>query len=247
MEWRDEGIVIGARRLGESDVVLELMTRGHGRHAGLVRGGRSQRLQPILQAGNAVEAQWRARLDEHLGTFTVEATRLRAGALLSSAIALYGLGALGALLRLLPERDPHPALFEALAIVIEHLHDPRLAAPLLVRFEVALLAELGFGLDLGTCAATGSRSELVYVSPRTGRAVSRAAGEPWRERLLPLPAFLRPDAETVALPPPQDIADGFALTGHFLRREAFGPRGLGLPEPRAAFIAAAAVPEINDG
>ncbi|MCP8938370.1 DNA repair protein RecO [Alsobacter sp. SYSU M60028] len=237
MEWRDEAIVIGARRHGESGVLLELLTREHGRHLGLVRGGRSPRMQPMLQAGNAVEAVWRARLDEHLGHYTVEATNARAATLLGSPEALYALSALGALTRLLPERDPHPGLFEALGVVIDALHDPELAAPLVVRYELAFLAELGFGLDLAECAVTGTRDDLVWVSPRSGRAVSAAAGEPWRDRLLALPAFLR-EGQGRAMPDRADLAAAFALTGHFLARDLFGPRGLPLPEVRAAFVAA---------
>jgi DNA repair protein RecO (recombination protein O) len=238
VEWRDEGVVVGVRRHGESSVLLELMTRGHGRHLGLVRGGRSSRMQPVLQQGNSVEAVWRARLDEQLGTFQVEGTTLRTAQLMASPAALYGVSLLGALVRLLPERDPHPAVHEALVVVADALHDPALAAPLLVRFELALLAELGFGLALRECAATGARDDLLYVSPRSGRAVSAGAGEPWKDRLLDLPPFLR-EGQGRAQPTPAEIAQGFALTGHFLLRDVFEPRGLPLPDVRTAFIAAA--------
>jgi DNA repair protein RecO (recombination protein O) len=235
MEWRDEGIVIGARRLGERDVILEAMTREHGRHLGVVRSGRSQRMQPALQAGNGCELVWRARLDEQLGQYLVEPTKLRAASLMESAAALYAMATLGSLLRLLPERDPYPALYETLCIVLDTLDQPQLAAPLLVRFEVALLGELGFGLDLTECAATGSNDRLIYVSPKSGRAVSEAAGEPYKERLLALPDFLK-GGEPV-FPSRSDIANGLALTGYFLERHLFGPRGVELPEARAAFVA----------
>jgi DNA repair protein RecO (recombination protein O) len=236
MEWRDEGIVIGVRRHGESSVLLDLMTREHGRHMGLVRGGRSSRLQPVLQAGNAVEAVWRARLDEHLGNYTVEPLRLDAARLMASPAALYGLSSLGVLLRLLPERDPHPALYEATAILVGALDDMDLAGPLMVRFEMALLAEFGFGLDLTSCAATGATEDLRFVSPKSARAVSGAAGEPWRDRLLPLPAFLA-EGQGRALPSAGDVAAGFRLTGHFLAKHVLEPRGLPEPEGRAAFLA----------
>src|SRR6516162_5227918 len=193
MQWSDEGIVLGARRHGEANAILELMTRQHGRHLGLVYGGAGRRLRPILQTGNRVTAAWRARLDEHLGTYTVEGLELPAASFLAVSHAVYGITHLGALCRLLPERDPHPSIHEALLELLARLLDPRCAGPDFVRFELQLLAELGFGLDLGSCAATAATTELIYVSPKSGRAVSRAAGEPWKDQLLPLPAFLKDD------------------------------------------------------
>ncbi len=190
MEWTDTGIVLGTRRHGEANAILELMTREHGRHLGLVRGGAGTRLKPVLQAGNSVLATWRARLDEHLGHFTIEGLDLRAASFLPAAHAVYGVTHLAALMRLLPERDPHEFVFEALDAALDQLGDPATVAVLAARFELQLLAELGFGLDLSVCAATGTATDLVYVSPKSGRAVSRAAGEPWRDRLLVLPAFL---------------------------------------------------------
>ena len=238
MDWRDEGIVVGVRRHGEGSVLLELMTREHGRHLGLVRGGRSSRMQPVLQAGNTVDVAWRARLDEHLGTFQVEPRTQRAARLMETPAALYGLGVLGALVRLLPERDPHPAIYETLEVVVGSLDDPDLAAALVVRFELAILQELGFGLDLTQCASTGSRDNLVYVSPRTGRAVSAQAGEPWRDKLLALPPFLH-EGQGRALPGREQLAAAFALTGHFLNRHVYEPRGVLAPDVRASFLAAA--------
>jgi DNA repair protein RecO (recombination protein O) len=235
MEWTDEAIVLGMRRHGEANAILEVMTREHGRHLGLVRGGAGSRLRPILQPGNAVRATWRARLDEHLGHFTVEAMRLRAGEFMTVAHAAYGITHLAALCRLLPERDPHEAVHEALLAVIEHLEDRALSAALVARFELAMLGELGFGLDLDQCAATGAIADLVYVSPKSGRAVSRDAGEPWREKLLRLPAFLREEGA----PQGDDIAAAFALTGFFLARHVLEPRGATLPDARERFIAAA--------
>lgn len=235
MEWRDEGLVIGARKLGETSVILELMTRDHGRHLGVVRGGRSKALRPILQPGNLVVANWRARLEDHLGAFVVEPLAARAARYLDRAAALHGIMALAELLRLLPERDPQEALFVMADVVASRLAAADAAAPLMARFELALLAALGFGLDLDICAITGTRQDLAYVSPKSGRAVSRPAGAPWRERLLPYPAFLQSETEasTVA-----DVVDAFRLTGHFLARDVLLPRGAALPTSRALYIEA---------
>jgi DNA repair protein RecO (recombination protein O) len=238
MEWTDEAVILGVRRHGESSVILEALTHGHGRHLGLVRGGRSSRMRAALQPGNGVTLTWRARLDEHLGQFAVEPGTMRAGALLGNAASLYGLGHLAALIRLLPERDPHQGLYEAMLVVLDHLDTPRIAAPLMVRFELALLAELGFGLDLSVCAVTGATQELVHVSPKSGRAVSAKAGEPYADRLLPLPAFVRDGflGDSISL---EQMREGFGLTGHFLRRDVYDPRGLTMPDERTAFITAA--------
>lgn len=234
MEWRDEGIILGTRKHGETSAILEVMTRQRGRHLGLVRGGRSRKLQPLLQPGNEVEIHWRARLDEHLGTFQVEGRELNAARLFESSIAVYGLQLLAAHLRLLPERDPHLRLYETLKLLIVHLDDAGSAAELVIRFELALLDDLGFGLDLSRCAASGARDELVYVSPKTGRAVSRQAGEPWHDRLLQLPDFLGPAAGRPADGAALDQA--FRLTGYFLTRHVYEPRGLIEPEARTGFL-----------
>ncbi|MFC7400134.1 DNA repair protein RecO [Chelatococcus sp. GCM10030263] len=236
MQWQDDGIVMGARRHGEGSVILELMTRAHGRHLGLVRGGRSPRQQAVLQAGNHVEVVWRARIEEHLGTFSVEATSLNTSRFLAAPVALYGLGAATALLRLLPERDPHSALFDAFTVLVEHLDNASIAPALLVRFELAMLAELGFGLDLTACAATGRTAELAYVSPKSGRAVSAEAGAPYRAKLLALPSFLT-SARLETEPSPAEVDAGFALTGFFLRRHIFEPRGLPWPDARDLLVA----------
>lgn len=237
MDWRDEAIIIGVRRHGESAAIVETMTAEHGRHLGLVRGGRSGKLAALLQPGNSVAATWRARLDEHLGNFTLEATAFRAARLIDSAASLYGLTHLSHLLRLLPERDPHPALYAAACVVLDHLDAPLLAAPLIIRFELELLAELGFGLDLSACAVTGATQELVFVSPKSGRAVSARAGAPYADKLLALPAFLGGgfSGDDVSA---GDIRAGFALTGYFLTRHVHEPRGLALPDERAAFLQA---------
>ena len=234
MEWTDEGIVLGVRRHGEANAIVELMTRAHGRHLGLVRGGGATRLRPVLQPGNSLSAVWRARLDEHLGYYVVEGLRLRAGGLLTDSHALHGITHLAALVRLLPERDPHPTVYGALEAILENLGDVGSAAPLMVRFELLMLTELGFGLDLDRCAATGEISDLIYVSPKSGRAVSRNAGEPWQHKLLDLPPFLL--AQRNVRPDAAEMDSGFALTGFFLSRYVLEPRGLPLPEARASFI-----------
>jgi DNA repair protein RecO (recombination protein O) len=238
MEWTDIGIVLGARRHGETSAVVELMTREHGRHLGLVRGGSGVRLKPVLQTGNLVSATWRARLDENLGYYVIEAMDLRAASYLSAAHALYGLNHLAALCRLLPERDPHQPVFDLLEHTVAELGAPLPAAALVAYFELQLLAELGFGLDLDACAATGATADLVYVSPRSGRAVSREAGEPWRGKLLALPAFFRAGSNG-GPPAPDELRNGFALTGFFLARHVYDPRGEPLPAARHHFIEAA--------
>jgi DNA repair protein RecO (recombination protein O) len=235
MQWTDEGIVIGVKRHGEASAILELMTREHGRHLGLVRGGFGSRMKPVLQVGNGVSASWRARLDEHLGNYTIEPVNLRASSFFAASHAIYGVSHLAALMRLLPERDPHADLYAEFEDVLNHLDDAVVAAPMVVRFELQLLSELGFGLDLEQCASTGSRADLIYVSPKSGRAVSREAGEPWADKMLRLPAFLR---ERDAKPAGRDLDDGFALTGFFLARHVLEPRGLTLSDERAHFIAA---------
>jgi DNA repair protein RecO (recombination protein O) len=236
MEWTDEGIVLGARRHGEANAILEVMTREHGRHLGLVRGGMGSKLRPVLQPGNRVRTVWRARLDEHLGHYTVEALRLHGASMLAASHVVYGVTHLAALCRLLPERDPHPDVHDHLLAMLDHLEDPAAAARLVVHFEMLMLAELGFGLDLSSCASTGQETELSYVSPKSGRAVSRLAGEPWRDRLLRLPAFLREGEGSAAGVTEEDLRDGFRLTGMFLLRHVLEPRGQGHSDAREGFI-----------
>ena len=241
MEWQDEAVILGVRRHGEGSVIVEAMTKAHGRHMGLVRGGRSSRMRPLLQPGNSVQISWRARLDEHLGSFTIEADRLRAATLMASPMALNGLQLIAGHLRLLPERDPHAPLYHAALVVFDNLDEPHKAARLVIRFELALLEELGFGLDLSRCAATGATDALVYVSPKTGKAVSREAGLPWEAKMLALPAFLAPNPEVdlPALIGPQ-IVQGFSLAQYFLGRHVWEPRGLRPPDARAGFVNAVA-------
>jgi DNA repair protein RecO (recombination protein O) len=236
MEWTDDGIVLGVRRHGESSAIVELLTRAHGRHLGLVRGGAGSRMRPLLQPGNGVRAVWRARLDEHLGYYAIEGTQLRAATVLASSHAVYGVTHLASLARLLPERDPHQDIYEMLDRTLDDFDDAGEAAVHLVKFELAMLAELGFGLDLENCAATGATSDLVYVSPKSGSALSRQAGEPWRDRLLRLPPFLGGSGSEPDRWSDQDLQDGFRLTGFFLLRHVLEPRGQRHSDARDGFI-----------
>lgn len=239
MEWTDEAIVLGVRKHGETTVIAELMTRARGRHLGLVQGGRSRTMRPVLQPGNSVRATWRARLDEHLGQYRIEPQKLRAAELMENAHGIYALQTLASHLRLLPERDAHAELFETLAIVLDNLQEPDIAAELVVRFELAMLEELGFGLDLAACAATGTRQNLVYVSPKTGRAVSHEAGQQWADRMLMLPSFLlERDLARIESASLEDIEAGFALTKHFFWRNIHGPRGIEIPPERESLLKA---------
>ncbi|WP_424631061.1 DNA repair protein RecO [Bradyrhizobium sp. SYSU BS000235] len=242
MEWTDEGIILGTRRHGESSAIVELMTRSHGRHLGLVRGGAGTRMRPLLQPGNTVNAVWRARLDEHLGYYALEGTKLRAATMFGSPHAVYGLTHLASLVRLLPERDPHEDIYETVEAILDDFENAGEAGVHLIRFELAMLTELGFGLDLSACAATGTMNDLVYVSPKSGAAVSRQAGEPWRDRLLRLPPFLQEGSAGTNSWTGQDLEDGFRLTGLFLLRNVLEPRGQGHSDARDGFIAAVTRP-----
>jgi DNA repair protein RecO (recombination protein O) len=238
MQWDGEGLLIGVRRHGETSVIAEVMVARHGRTMGLIRGGRSSRLAATLQPGNTVQVSWRARLAEHLGTFTVELIDARAADLIADRTRLYACQLLCDHLRLLPERDPHDRL---LGLAVDALDDgkDRLALGAeLARFELSLLDELGFGLDLGACAVTGITTDLTHVSPKTGRAVSREPAKPYCDRLLRLPQFLIADAE----PSLSDIADAFRLTGHFLHMHVWDARQVEPPAIRDALIAAVTDP-----
>ena len=237
MEWQDRGVVLGSRAYGETSVIVELLTAHHGRHLGVVRGGRSRRLRPVLQPGNTVAATWRARIDDHMGTYAIEPLALRAGRFIDSVEALQAVNHLCGLGRLLPERDPHAVLHDMLDAMMDGIEN-RITLPLqIIQFELSLLAELGFGLDLTRCAATQTREGLVYVSPKTGRAVCEKAGAPYRDRLLSLPAFLRPESGADPISR-DDLAAGFRLTEHFLNRDVFAPRNLSPPDARRSYLAA---------
>ncbi|MCB1884180.1 MAG: DNA repair protein RecO [Geminicoccaceae bacterium] len=246
MEWRDEGIVLSRRALGERDALLVLFTPDHGRHLGIVKGGAGRRRGPLLQPGNRLEATWRARLERHLGQFDLEAIRLYPAGFLDRPRELAALASALVLLDVtLPERDPHPRLYAALLALLEHLAASAPDWPAAyVEFELLLLAELGFGLDLASCAVTGEGRDLAYVSPKTGRAVSRGAAGEWASRLLPLPAFLI--GEAPAEVPAGEIAQGLRLAGHFLNRHIFEPADRLMPAPRVRF-AGLWHPEEEDG
>lgn len=223
IEWTDDGIVLSARRHGESAAIVSLLTRTHGRHAGLVQGGAGRRARGVYEPGNRVAAAWRARLAEHLGNFACELAASRAAALLDDGPRLAALTSATALLDVvLPEREPHARLFDSLDGFVDRLCQAADTAwpAFYVRFELDLLADLGFGLDLSRCAATGRNDDLTYVSPRTGRAVSATAGEPYRDRLLPLPRFLVCAGEVGRISP-DDVSDGLRLTAFFLEQHAF--------------------------
>lgn len=233
MDWIDEAIVLSARAHGESGAILEVLTAEHGRHMGLVRGGASQRMRPVLLAGNGLKVEWRARLPEHLGSFSVELTRARAGAIMEGRAALTGLNAATAVLNVAtPERAPYPGIYAATGVLFDALAEDGLAhwGPLYVRWEIGLLEGLGMGLDLSECAATGTRDDLIYVSPRSGRAVCRAAGAPYATRMLALPQFLLGSQNPVVA---GDIARGLALSGHFIAQRLLAPQGKDLPVARA--------------
>jgi DNA repair protein RecO (recombination protein O) len=236
MQWQDEAIILGIRRHGETSVIAEVMTRARGRHLGMVRNGRSRTMQPVLQPGNLVEVTWRARLDEHLGVFSAEPLNFRAAVLMEHAASLHGVQALAALLRLLPERDPHPHLYDMLNIVLDHLNEASGAGELFVRFELAVLNDLGFGLDLAQCAATGAREDLDYISPKSGRAVSRQAGLPYHDKLFKLPEFLRETSRKAASR--DGLVVAFRMTRYFLDRHVYEPRGLEPATARDGFVQA---------
>lgn len=229
MDWSDEGIFLSGKPLGEANLIAEILTLEHGRHLGLVRGGRSRRVRPTLQPGNLVRVTWRARLSEHLGGFNVELMEAHGARALDDARALSAIGTLAGLVRLLPERDPHPELYATTLHVLRSFGEPDIWPALLVYWEYQLLQELGFGLDLSSCAATGALEELTYVSPRSGRAVSREAGEPYGDKLLALPRFVLDETAPFL---EADIAAGFALTGFFLERDVLEPHGMTLPSAR---------------
>ncbi len=231
MEWRDQGALLAVRRHGESAAIIEVFTAGHGRHVGVVRGGASRKVTPILQPGAQLDVTWRARLDAHIGAFTVEPLRSRAG-LMGDRAALAALNAICALLsHTLPEREAHPALYPATVALLDSLESGDWALRYL-RWEVLLLEELGFGLDLSVCAVTGTTADLAYVSPRTGRAVSRAGAGDLAAQLLVLPPCLLGGVTDAA-----GLAAGLRLTGHFLTREtATAPGTRPLPEARARLI-----------
>lgn len=234
MEWRDTGILLSSRRHGESAMIIDVFTPNHGRQAGVVRGGASRKVAPILQPGAQLDVTWRARLETHLGSFVVELHRSRAAIAMQSRLMLAGLNATLAMLGfVLPEREPHPDLYRHTENLLDLLSETDLWPLAHLRWELMLLDTLGYGLDLGSCAVTGTRHGLVYVSPKSGRAVSAKGAGDWADRLLPLPAALRDTGATEL----RDIADALRLTGYFLDNKLAAQQvGKPLPEARARYF-----------
>jgi len=233
MDWRDQGALLSVRRHGETSAIIEVFTAEHGRHAGVVRGGTSRKIAPYLQPGSQLDVTWRARLEEHIGSFTVEPVKSRSG-VMADRKALAGLNAVNALLSFsLPEREPHPALYARTMAMLDLLGQNDAWPIAYLKWELALLEDMGFGLDLSACAVTGGLDDLAYVSPKTGRAVSAEGAGDWADRLLPLP----PELLGVGTGAPENVLDGLHTTGHFLERwlaTSLGDRPL--PEARARLV-----------
>ncbi|MBL8644422.1 MAG: DNA repair protein RecO [Rhodospirillaceae bacterium] len=234
MTWDDHGLILSVRRHGEHDAIITLLTEHNGRYAGLVKAGASRRLKGLLQPGNVVKATWRARLDEHLGTITADLVHSYSASLMDDADRLAALSSLCALIdAALPERQPQPEIEKVTIGFLEGLSLEGWAARY-ARWELEVLRDLGFGLDLSACAGTGTVDNLVYVSPRSGRAVSAEAGAPYASRLLALPAFLREEIEDVSA---RDVASALALTGHFFEAHVFNPHRQPMPAARVRLVA----------
>ena len=233
MEWQGDGLILSVRRHGETSAIIDVLTRERGRHSGLIRGGRSRTQRPVLQAGNLVHLVWRARLEDHLGMFTADPQRMIVAGIIDNMARLAAVTTITTLASLLPEREPHPRIYDASLLLLDHLDDDAIWPALLVRWELGLLDELGFGLDLEKCAMSGVRHGLAFVSPRTGKAVTARAGEQWKDKLLRLPGFI---AGAGGAPDRDDVADGLELTGHFLARHVFEPRGVAAPEQRNRIV-----------
>jgi DNA repair protein RecO (recombination protein O) len=234
MQWADTGFVVGLRRHGENALIAQLLTREHGRHLGLVRGGQSPRLRAVLQPGNEVAAVWRARLDEHLGSYACELVRAHAAGFIDDPDRLAGLAAAAALAAAtLPEREPHADVFASFATLLAAIDSREDWPARYVGWECALLSSLGFGLELTRCAVTGTSDDLAYVSPRSGRAVSREAGRPYSNKLLALPDFLWREEPADRI----QIAQGLRLTEHFLLHHVLLPQGHTMPAARIRLAA----------
>ncbi|MDZ7628485.1 MAG: DNA repair protein RecO [Parvularculaceae bacterium] len=230
MEFVDDGIVLAARAHGESAAIAEILTSHHGRWAGLVYGGQGRTKTPLLQPGNGVKATWKGRLDDSLGFFTLELAQARAASLMQDRLSLAALTAACAVASAsIPERQPHPRLYHTLRILFDHLDNVDIWPALMARWEIGLLAELGFGLTLDACAATGARENLIYVSPKSACAVSAESGEPYKDRMLPLPAFLRDASADATL---TDAINGLRTTGHFIETRILHAANQEMPEAR---------------
>ena len=238
MEWSDEGLVLGAQKYGENDVILDILTLEHGRAKGFVKGGGGRRLRGVLQSGNSVVVTWRARLATNLGRFSVESSTARAVHIYGDMVRLSAMNSLATMLiKLLPERENVENIYAGYEAILNLLSDADATlshcAIATIKFEAGLLQSLGFGLDLSACALSGEVDNLSHVSPKSGRAVTATEAEPYVDKLLPLPAFFLNTSEATT----QDILDGFNLTGYFLRRHLFHPLGVDLPEERSRLVA----------
>jgi len=233
MNWEGEGYILSVKKHGETSAIIEVFTRDRGRHLGLVRGGVSRKMRPVLQEGNKVSVNWQARLSEHLGYYKVEAIDGRAAELMSDRLSLAALNAVCAVSKeVLPEREPHKYVFDAFEVLISNLHDPAIWPALYVKWETGLLKAMGYGLDLSRCAATGSTDNLTYVSPRSGRAVCEHAAQPYKDKMFPLPGFLKGEPSATE----SDVALGLELTGYFLETRLQWNVNRTLPEARARMI-----------
>lgn len=241
MQWTDDGIILSARRHGETSAIVTVLTREHGAHAGLVKGGFSKRQRALVEPGNRVQATWRARLAEHLGSYTLEPTHSHGAALMDDPLRLSAMtAALSVAESALPEREEHPATLEALEAFLDALEHDEIAPDavawgrLYVRWELGVLSELGFRLDLSHCASTGVTDDLAWVSPKSARAVSAEAGKPYEAQLLALPAFLRPGGE--AAETGEEVLQGLKLTGYFLEKNLFAPHDRTVPQARTRLV-----------
>ena len=229
MKWQADGYILSVRPHGETSAIVNILTREHGRHAGLVRGGRSKRMRPVLQAGNQVNASWSARLSEHLGVYAIEIKQSNAANIMQDKQALIMLNALCSLaITALPERQQCAELYDVFDVLIANLDNPDLAPALYVRFELALLSALGYGLDFASCVATGVQENLTHISPKSGRAVSRDAAAPYLDKLLKIPGFLQGDTHVKS----GDIQLGLEISGLFLERRVFHSQNKPMPEAR---------------
>ena len=229
MEWSSDGIIISSRRQGESSAIVEVFTPDHGRYFGLVRGGSGRRMRPLLQVGNHVFVVWKARLSEHLGTFIVELKMAYAAFVMDDALMLTILSTACSLIRCLPERHAHPRIYALIMMLLDKIEDYKICSILFIRYELALLEEMGYGLDLSCCVVNGSKHQLTHISPKSGRAVSAEVAEPYLDKLYPIPAFFIDSHASVTQ---NDIFHGFAVTGHFLKKWIYYPVNQSIPESR---------------
>ncbi len=231
-QWRDQGYVLSVRPHGESGAVVSLLTEQYGRHAGFVHGAQSSKKRAMMEPGTRVTAEWKSRVSDQLGNFTLEQESGINFAILQDPLRLGALMSACALCDVtLPEREAHPGLFHGFHTLMGMM-DQDIWAAAYIYWEIALLKELGYGLDLARCAGGGDTQTLAYVSPKSGRAVSYAVAEPYKERLLELPAFLKPNGGPYD---PEEIAKGLKMTAHFLEHRVFAHHTKGMPEARFRF------------